>query len=769
MTTLYSLTVFLVVLCVGTQSVDQILQPFYNVSDNPCNKSKTVNLLVMAPFPDSTGLDPGRDTGPLVVPAATMAANLINERCDLLGDYRVELVVADSGCNIITRAIGNLANITFDSQYQVVGIVGPSCSVTAIKVGAFVAHPGIDLLHISPSATSPVLNQPIYRNSFRALSSSLGFVNVYLALIDELQIKRVAIFFEHVSPVQAAAAQNFQSEILRHYTDVSVMTLGISNFFFPIEQIRSRFRLVFVFGGEDIARRLLCLAFRKNIVYPEYQFFFNEIELQDLRGSASDDVTVNFNGATFRCTGGPGDMANATLGVMLSVFELVRKDTNKKLIDNRTTGDFFTAYRPSLCEYVDQIGGDPSIKRRGQRQLNSHQTGYYDSVWALALGLNASIPRLENELNMSLSDYTYGHASITRIVRSELLKLDFEGTRGRVGFSEKTLDGENVTRIRILNIASRTNIVGEYDPTQPRGEQLNISSPSSFLPDSFDQVIVAPPIYVEVVVLIIVVLTTIILVIFHAINLKWTRVQSIKATSPLLNNLIFSGCYIYLISIFFLSFKETTGSQNNLLFAVKCSGVVWCESLAFSLIFGTICIKTWRILRIFSATSAKVISHLDNHFLVLYICLIVLFDVVYNILWNAINPWFMETTQDERQVRLTCHCGNLTVWISVLLGQKAILTIAVLYMSIATRQVPRKEYKQTKSTNILVYIFVLLNSLLFTVFVLLVNSESIFVVTVSYLAICLKNILCVVMCIILIFLPPVLPILKKKWRTLTKK
>lgn len=764
---MFTSSVYLLVLCVVTKSADQVLQPFYNASDNPCHKSKSVNLLVMAPF---TGLDPGTKSGPIVLPASILAANLINERCDILEDYRIELVVADSGCQIITRAISSLVNVTFDKHHQVVGIVGPSCSVTAIEVGAFLAHPDIDLLHISPSATTPMLlNVAKFPNTFRPLSSSLGFITMYLALINELQIRRVAIFFEHGSSVQASAAQEFQRVILRSHEDVSVMLLGMSNFLFPLEQIRSRYRLVFVFGGREISRKLLCLAYRKNMIYPEYQFFFSEIEIQDIRGSIRDNVTVNFNGATFRCTGGSGDMTNATVGTMLSVFEQIREDTNTPIVDNRTTAKFFGDYERLLYEYLEQIGLSSIIGRRALNELNSHQSGYYDSVWALALALNASIPRLENELNMSLDDYTYGHANITEIVRSELLKVGFEGTRGRVEFSEKTHDGESVTRIRVTNIVSsdKREIVWQFDPSLPQEGQINISNPSLFVPDSFDQIIIAPPVYVEVTVLIVVALLAIILVLFHVVNLKWTGVQSIKVTSPLLNNLIFSGCYIYLISIFFLSFKLVTGSKNHLLFAVKCSGFIWCESLAFSLIFGTICLKTWRILRIFSTSSAKVVSHLDNHFLVLYICLIALFDVVYNVLWNVIDPWFMRSKEDERQVRITCDCNDLTIWVSILLGQKAILTIAVLYTSIATRQVQRKEYKQTKSTNVLVYIFVLLNSLLFPVYVLLLNSESVLFVTVSYLALCLKNILCVVMCIILVFLPPIFPILKERWKTVT--
>ena len=740
-------------------SIDVTLQPFYNESDTPCQKTKTVDFLVMAPFPDPTGLDPGEDTGPILIPAAMAAASNINQRCDILGDYRIRVLVADSGCDIITKAISSLVNATFDPQYHVVGIIGPRCSQTAIEIGDFLARPGVDLLHISPSATSlRLLNQTIFPNTFRALGSSREFVTMYLALIRDLGIKKVAIFFEHISSVQATAANDFHRRILDKFVDADVTVLGISNFFIPLNQIQNQYRLVFVFGGEEIARRLLCLAFRKGMTSPDYQFIFSEIIFQDI---LRNNVSVNVNGETLECTGGTGDMTVASLGIILSLAELIRKDTDTVLVDNRTTDDFYDAYFDAQDEYKAQTGMSRFVV-----EPNNHQTTYYDSMWAFALALNASMPRFESELGVSLGDYSYGHPSMTNIIRHELLDVEFEGTRGIVDFSDETFDGENVTAIDVFIVLDTPKQLETVANFSPENISITIGNRSAIIPDSFDRSIIAPPVYVETVVLLIVALTATTLVIFHGINLKWTDAKSIKVTSPLLNNLIFSGCYIYLISIVFLSFKETNGTSNPVAFAVKCSGFIWCETIAFSLIFGTICVKTWRILRIFSVSSAKVISHLDDHFLVLYISLVVVVDVVFNILWNAVDPWFMDQTIGLREVRLSCNCDHISVWIGVLLAQKTVLAIAVLYLSIATRQIKRKEYKQTKSTNMLVYIYVLLNSLLVPLFLLLLNSESVLLETVSYLSICLKNILCVVMCILLVFLPPVLPFLKEKWKAL---
>lgn len=86
--------------------------------------------------------------------------NSTNARCDMLGDYRIQLLVADSGCDIISKPISGLLSALLDLEYHVVGIVGPSCSEAAIELGALLARSEISLLHISPSATSFLPVQP---------------------------------------------------------------------------------------------------------------------------------------------------------------------------------------------------------------------------------------------------------------------------------------------------------------------------------------------------------------------------------------------------------------------------------------------------------------------------------------------------------------------------------------------------------------------------------------------------------------------------------
>ena len=199
-------------------------------------------------------------------------------------------------------------------------------------------------------------------------------------------------------------------------------------------------------------------------------------------------------------------------------------------------------------------------------------------MWAFAMALNASMPRFEGELSVSLGDYSYGHPNMTSIIRHELSNVEFEGTRGIVDFSSETFDGENVTATQFATVAC-------FNPTEDSSITV-AGNHSAIIPHSFDQsIIIAPPVYVETVVLI---------VALTACHTSWYQceVDRCEANKSYESNLIFFGCYIYLISILFLSFKGTTGSSNPVALTAKCSDFIWCETIGFSLIFGTICVKS---------------------------------------------------------------------------------------------------------------------------------------------------------------------------------
>ena len=525
-------------------------------STSSCSKNRTLTFLVLAPSILVNGSVPESEIGGLVIPATLTAVKDINARCDILGDYKIEIQLAESGCDISSTATAGASLVEHafaKPDDHVVGVIGPYCSKTAIEIGNVLSHERIELLHLSPSATSPkLLDQDQFPNTVRVVGSSQEFVTMYLALIKELQFKKVAILFDHVNTVYSEAAVALEKQILMKFNhSVIVASYSISENFIPLEEIENRFRIVFLLGGKEISRKVLCVAFHRDLLYPNYQYYFSELTLVDFL----TDVTVSLPGSTLKCSHSE-DIRKAIVGNVLGSFVTNRRDTLSTLVNGATYRDFYWNYINTLSEYLIENGQLNYYLENHffpAQDLEHYQSNFYDSVWALALALNSSIPRLESELGASLDDYAYGNNDTTAVIRSELLKVTFEGASGFIDlsvrintnialytpFEQEFSLGNNATTIivRLLHGAF-------YNGT------AEIINKSYFIPSEFDQKVVGPNIYVKAAVFCVIAMVAVVLFFFQVVNIKCVDLKAMKVTSPALNHLIFLGCYLYLVSIY---------------------------------------------------------------------------------------------------------------------------------------------------------------------------------------------------------------------------
>ena len=530
------------------------------------------------------------------------------------------------------------------------------------------------------------------------------------------------ILFDHVNTVYSEAAVALEKQILMFNHSVMVASYSISENVIPLEEIENRFRIVFVLGGKEISRKVLCVAFHRDLLYPNYQYYFSELALGDFL----TDVTVSLPGSTLKCSHSE-DIRKAIVGNVLGSFVSNRRDTLSTLVNNATYRDFYRNYLNTLYDHLIRNGQLNYYLENSffpAQDLEHYQSNFYDSVWALALALNSSIPRLESELGASLDDYAYGNNDMTAVIRSELLKVAFKGASGFIDLRVR-INTKIALYAALEQEFSLGNTIVRLLPGALYNGTAEIINSSYFIPSEFDQKVVGPNIRVEAAVFCVIAMVAAVLLFFQVVNIKWVDLKAMKVTSPALNHLIFLGCYLYLVSVLFLSFDKYIGSEYPILYSVKCSGFVGCETFAFTLIFGTICMKSWRVLRIFSNPSIKLLKGLSTLRLTCYVCIILLLDLVHLLLWNSTNPWFQQIAAvDEVDMRFSCDCENFGVWVSMLLFQKALLTGVVFYLSLATKHVSRQEYKQTITTNILICVYIFTNSILFPVYYLLVSSKN---------------------------------------------
>ena len=263
-------------------------------------------LLVLGPYPDEAAapiFQPDWDAGPALIPAVRLATDKINNRTNILKGYRLRLLEGDSGCDVKMKAVvsfvGNVFRSTRSTGCPVVGIIGPGCTGAATFIGSFLARDDASLLHISPSATSPLLtDSSTYPNTFRVLSSSLEYVSVYMELIKHNGWDTVAALYD--------ADREYFLSTFEHFRDVMESTSNISysspvsDDEIPLSDIYAEYRVVFAFVGASLARKMLCLAyhFQPSLIYPVHQWIFHDsTEEQFLQ-----DISFSLGGTFYSCS-----------------------------------------------------------------------------------------------------------------------------------------------------------------------------------------------------------------------------------------------------------------------------------------------------------------------------------------------------------------------------------------------------------------------------------------------------------------------------------
>ena len=305
--------------------------------------------------------------------------------------------------------------------------------------------------------------------------------------------------------------------------------------------------------------------------------------------------------------------------------------------------------------------------------------------------------------------------------------------------------------------------IGFYDP---RLDTVLVLYPNaSLLQADFNLKYITPHISLGVIVVIVIGVLFVILAACHIANVVWANYRTVKVTSPNLNHLLFSSCYLSLVgaAMYTNAFVFLGVSDNsNIVIPVHCSALQWSGTMTYSLLFGTLCVKRWRVYHIFS-TFASSIKRLGDNILVSIALIPLLIDIVVNVLWNTIDPWHFSVNHGTGlEVLATCTTNHEVVWAICIAIPKGILTMIVLYLAIATRRVHKREFKQTKSINILIFSILVLIGISLPLFIILQFIMLPWAISVSYVSFCLLVLGPVVLCIVLLLLPPLIPPVKDK-------
>ena len=722
------------------------------------HENETLYLLALAPYPahelpkqyscpdqldppgwaDPDQLSPPRWTvGPAVIPAARLAVDHINKRSDVLGNYTLKLLEADSGCQVTTKSFVSITRAVFYSGNRIVGIVGPSCSETALALSPIVSQREVSLLQISLTTSPEVSN-----STYSIVSSSFQFVNVFIKLMEYSRWEIVGALYEGY---QFGAFSKFRNSV----GEKLYFSVLVQDFFIPLEEIeRNQVSMLFAFTGANLARQMLCLAYHMNLTYPNCQWIFSGRRIADFM----EDVTVLSNGVNYCCS--QETMQIATEKIILNLFQLERdnQSTNDTIAEMSYT-DFLQQYRKYFYQHLEEIQ-----LHREDIVDTRYYSPFYDATWLMALSLNNSIPFLR-EINLTLSDYSYGHPNATRIIEDQILKLQFEGMSGRVRFNATSRRIVRDTKVEIFQVfGAEMKYIGNYS-----NHVLSLHGNQTFINQSEKLLVIHLGVGVPLIIAIL--FLGAIIFLMQVINILYSDHKTIKASSPVLNHFIFSGCYVFIIAALIVIIQDTFVAifDYQVLFGVLCSTMTWSFSFGITLIFGTLCGKMWRIYRIFSHFRQDRVRFVSDSLLIAFVVLLLLIDILYYVTWISINPWSLmrlnRFDQGTQLVRVVCDCDNFQIWLIILLVYKGLLIFLVLSLSIMSSGIRRKEFNR-KNISVLVYFLAIFYGITMPTLLATAAGVDYNSLYLNFMSAVLLLVGSAVFCALFVFLPPILPLLK---------
>ena len=708
-------------------------------------------LLTMAPFLQEGEPDPSWFGGPALIPAVRLAVEQINNRSDILPGFNLSMLVGNSGCNLVPRTIVNFTSHLFhhDMRQRVIGIVGPSCSASALTLEPLLRQPRINLMSVSLSSTPDIRVENStgskFANTFRTIGSSLVEVDAFYKMAREFGWTRVGGMYE--------VGRKFHTSTFREFKGKFNSTLNFTYAFFEsnfegfVQALDTELiRVVYVFAGEEFARNTLCLAYLNELVYPRVQFIFHLRVREDF---TRDVVSVNGSMCTLE------DMELALNGVIL-VNQRNNTDSSDT-VSGVSYAEYLSLYEERYSEYLRENDIDRVTEVSSSATI--YFDAYYDATWALALAIDKTAGRF------NLSEYSLGHSKeITDDIRRNLEDSYFEGMSGLITFDPKTRDVRTIGTV-LQQIINGRNVTGHFN-------NGTLDFDGEYINDTFQRETQGIPLAMGIITLIVALVLLILLFILQIVFFKHSDVKDIKATSPMLNHLIFSGCYLFILLLMLFTVQETFPSEmaeNPVVYGVTCSSLFWSLALGYTLIFGTVASKTWRIYRIFSHFKQGRVKYVSDEHLIFFITLLVFIDFVLLMAWNINDPWHLTTRITGRSgmvlfQRHSCQCDQLVVWLAVLFTYKGLLTGLAVYLSILVRRVKRKAFKRTKKVIVLIYSLVVIFFVGFTLYGVFFDSVHV----ISFLALVLTFIISVVLIAISLFLTNIWPVLIGKEEGLSR-
>ncbi|XP_045167680.2 gamma-aminobutyric acid type B receptor subunit 1-like [Mercenaria mercenaria] len=368
-----------------------------------------------------------------------------------------------------------------------------------------------------------------------------------------------------------------------------------------------------------------------------------------------------------------------------------------------------------------------------QNDFVAHQC--YDNIWVSAMALNCTVQRLEEIGHPKTLDmFTYTDTDINDIIFECMGNTSMTGVSGKIVFTAGA-DPNRIVKMERIQGGKR-ELIGHYRQDKyPNGyfewiedaikwKDGNIPRDSTYVTQK--EVKIPLSLYVPVAVLSGVGIC--LAISFFTFNVIYRQNRNVKLSSPNINSVILLGCVLCYSSVFF----KTTEVENATICWVRTQKFFF--GLGFTVTFGGLFSKTWRVYRIF--TNKKLLKRtIKDYQLLAIIGGLVGVVAVMMVLWAIISPYSVVVNYLDKQVTVfandaevhlfvrVCHSEYSTYfgW-ALYIIQGALLSFGA-FLAWETRHVKIQALNDSHQIGLCLYNVVILSAVGLTLSLLLVDQE----------------------------------------------
>ena len=647
---------------------------------------KSLHLLNILPFPDSRP-NTGWDRAYELIPAAQLAVDQINNASHILPGYKLNLVNVDAeacGVSLVTKGLINTYSKLFtpNISLNVVGFTGLFCSTVTDAITLIFGVPNMTYLQLAGSTSPRHRDSSKYPWLVHFISSADTINDAMLAMIQEFSWTTVSVIFENMNIFNEANAENLKRrarDTLEFNVTASIPITGPkTDSTMVLMEVNSR--IVYISALNADTAKLMCEAYKRNALFPEYVYFLPEKSLPGLLSKVH----------TTDCT--PKQLTESLEGAFFLSYRLSNAEATK-LVSNLTYQEYQQHYRQRVMEM--ELATNTSLSKE-----NIYANAMHDEIWAFALALGKALGDL-HVAKINLEDLELHQTrQFASIVRSKFDNISFQGVSGFVKFNSDREESSLVEIVQVINGSSE--LVGMYDPDAH--EKLQLLRELSLPPDTFEIRTLLLPLWVStffnIYFMFWVSVTTFVVIFLYVMKHR----PEVKASSPALSLAMIFGCYLLFASTLIRNITKGYSVNNRHIFTLFCNIQTWLGMVGLTLIFSALLLRLLRISRIFKAYG-KVSPYWKNRYMILCILAISFGEIIILIVWTVVGEIEVVTTTTYQSYAVPHFferrsvCSTLGVGLTVSLVYNGILMLIAVFLAVRTRKIRLSNFKDTKQVN----------------------------------------------------------------------